>query len=81
MGIGHWWNDIYCGKAKYSGGGGVGTFPSATLSTTNFTWAEPGSNSGLRGVSLATNRLSHGTKFNKTKLTYLIFKISLPTVQ
>jgi hypothetical protein len=32
---------------------------SATLSTTNPTWTDPGSN--LRGERAATNRLSHGT--------------------
>jgi hypothetical protein len=39
------------------------TCPSATLSITNPTWTDPGSNPGLRGVRLATNRLSHGTVF------------------
>ena len=39
------------------------TCPSATLSTTNPTWTGPGSNLGLRGERLATNRLSHGTAF------------------
>jgi hypothetical protein len=33
----------------------------ATLSTTNPTWTDPGSNPGLRGERPATNRLSHGT--------------------
>jgi hypothetical protein len=37
------------------------TCPSATLSTTNPTWTDPGSNPGLRGEKPATNRLSHGT--------------------
>ena len=37
------------------------TCPSATFSTTNPTWTEPGSNPGLRGERPATNRLSHGT--------------------
>jgi hypothetical protein len=37
------------------------TCPSATLSTTNPTWTEPGSNPGLRGGRPAVNRLSHGT--------------------
>jgi hypothetical protein len=36
------------------------TCPSATLSTTNPTSAEPGSNLGLRSRRSATNRLSHG---------------------
>jgi hypothetical protein len=37
------------------------TCPSATLSTTNPTWTDPGSNPGLRGERSATNRLSYGT--------------------
>jgi hypothetical protein len=36
------------------------TCPSATFSTTNPTWTDPGSNPGLRGGRPATNRLSHG---------------------
>ena len=35
--------------------------PSATLSTTNPTWNDPGSNPDLRGERPATNRLSHCT--------------------
>jgi hypothetical protein len=34
---------------------------SATLSTTNPIWTDPGWNPGLRGGRPATNRLSHGT--------------------
>jgi hypothetical protein len=34
---------------------------SATLSTTNPTWKDPGANPGLCGGRPATNRLSHGT--------------------
>jgi hypothetical protein len=37
--------------------------PSATLSTTNPTWTDPGSNPGLRGGRPAANRLSHGTAY------------------
>jgi hypothetical protein len=37
------------------------TCPNATLSTTNLTWTDLGSNPGLRGESPATNRVSHGT--------------------
>jgi hypothetical protein len=37
------------------------TYPSATLSTTNPTWTDPGSNPGLCGERPATNRLSHDT--------------------
>jgi hypothetical protein len=36
------------------------TCPSATLSTTNPTWPDPGSNPGRRGGKPATNRLSYG---------------------
>jgi hypothetical protein len=35
--------------------------PSATLSTTNPTWTDPGSNPGLRGGRPAANRLNHST--------------------
>jgi hypothetical protein len=34
---------------------------SATLSTTNPTWADPGLKPGLYGERPATSRLSHGT--------------------
>jgi hypothetical protein len=37
------------------------TCPIATLSTTNPTWTDPGSNPDLRNERTATNRLSHGT--------------------
>ena len=37
--------------------------PSATSSTTNPIWTDPGSNPGLRVERPATNRLSHGTAF------------------
>jgi hypothetical protein len=36
------------------------TYPSATTSTTNPTWIEPGANPGHRDERLATNDLSHG---------------------
>jgi hypothetical protein len=39
------------------------TCPSATLSTTNPTWTDPGSNPGLRGERPATNRLNRGTAY------------------
>ena len=35
--------------------------PSATLSTKNPTWTDPGPRPGLRGERPATNRLTHGT--------------------
>jgi hypothetical protein len=51
-----WWNEDLQGKPKYS----EKTCPSATLSTTNPTWRDPGSNPGRRGGKPATNRLSYG---------------------
>jgi hypothetical protein len=54
----HPWNKIDRGKTEVLGGK---TCPSATLSTTNPTWTNPGSNLGLPGGRAATNRLSHGT--------------------
>jgi hypothetical protein len=37
------------------------TCPTATLSTTNPTWINPGANPGLHGERPATNNQSHGT--------------------
>jgi hypothetical protein len=42
------------------------TCPSATLSTTNPTWPDLGSNPGRRGGKPATNRLSYGTALVRT---------------
>jgi hypothetical protein len=39
--------------------------PSATLSTTNPTWTDPGEKSGLRGQRPVTNDLSHGTAIKR----------------
>jgi hypothetical protein len=44
------------GKPKYS----EKTCPSATLSTKNPTWPDPGSNPGRRDRKPATNRLNYG---------------------
>jgi hypothetical protein len=52
-----WRNEDWQGKPKYS----EKTCPSATLSTTNPTWPDLGSNPGRRGGKAATNRLSYGT--------------------
>jgi hypothetical protein len=44
---------------------------SATLSTTNPTWTDPGSNPGLRGGRPTTNRLNHGSaKFMSLRVTH-----------
>jgi hypothetical protein len=40
--------------------------PQATLSTTNPTWPDPGSNPGRRGGKPAINRLSYGVAFGFT---------------
>jgi hypothetical protein len=39
------------------------TRTSATLSTTNLTWTDPGANPGLHIERPATNHLSHGTAY------------------
>jgi hypothetical protein len=52
------WNDILTGENRRTW---RKTCPSATLSTTNPTWIDPGANPVLRGERPATNRLSHGT--------------------
>jgi hypothetical protein len=52
-----WWNQDWQGKPKYS----EKTYPSATLSTTNPTWPDLGSNLDRHGGKPATNRLSSGT--------------------
>jgi hypothetical protein len=65
--------------SKYSGTGGMKltgenrstrgkSCPSASLSTTNPTRTDPGSNPGLRGGRPATNRLSHGTAYKSALL-------------
>jgi hypothetical protein len=53
----HRWNEIDRGKRTTR----RKTCPSATLSTTNPTCTDPGSNPGLRSERPATNRLKHGT--------------------
>jgi hypothetical protein len=50
--------------------------PSATSSTTNPIWTDPGSNSGLRGERPATNRLSHGTALHWLVLAFSLSRIS-----
>jgi hypothetical protein len=51
------WNANWQGKPKYS----EKTCPSATLSTTNPTWPDAGSNPGRCAGKPATNRPSYGT--------------------
>jgi hypothetical protein len=47
------------------------TCPSATLSTTNPAYTDPGWNPGLRGERLATKRLSHGMTNAANKVSKL----------
>jgi hypothetical protein len=62
MNMEQWWNYIFAGETEVLGE----NLPSATLSTTNPTWIDPGANPGLRGERPPTNRLSHGTASNDT---------------
>jgi hypothetical protein len=50
---------IFAGETEVLGE----NLPSATLSTTNPTWIDPGANPGLRGERPTTNHLSHGTVY------------------
>jgi hypothetical protein len=58
------WNENLQGKPKYS----EKIYHSVTLSTTNPTWPDLGSNPGRRGGKPATNRLSCGTGSRKNTL-------------
>jgi hypothetical protein len=49
---------------------GKKTCPSATLSTTNPTWTNPGSNQALRDGRPTINRLSHGTALSKSLMVF-----------
>jgi hypothetical protein len=55
------------------------TRPSATLSTTNPTWPDLGSNPGRRGGKPETNRLSYGAAQNACyfRSNYLVSKFLL----
>jgi hypothetical protein len=59
-----WWNEDWQRKPKYS----EETYPSATLSTTNPTWPDLGSNPGRRDGKPATNLLSYGTAHKCSKV-------------
>jgi hypothetical protein len=64
MNMEQWWNDIDRENRRTR----RKTYPSATLSTTNPTWLDPGANPGRRGERPATNDLSHGTAYIKPKI-------------
>jgi hypothetical protein len=53
------WNENWQGKRKYP----EKNCPNATLSTTNPTQSELGTNTGRSDEKAATNRLSYGTAF------------------
>jgi hypothetical protein len=68
----HRWNEKLRGENRSTRGGK--TCLSATLTTTNSTWTDPGSNPDLRGERPANNRLSHDTAFK------IIFKVIIRIV-
>jgi hypothetical protein len=53
------------------------TCPSATLSTTNPTWIDPGANPGLPGERPETNRLKNGTAQSSMKMTHKPLSITI----
>jgi hypothetical protein len=61
------WNEKWQGNPKYS----ERNCPSATLSTTNPTRPDLGSNQGRRGGKPATSRQSYGTAFSLAHLLVL----------
>jgi hypothetical protein len=58
------WSDILIGENRSTR---RKIWPSATLSTTNPTWIDPGANPGLRGERPSTNDLRHGMAFHKIR--------------
>jgi hypothetical protein len=68
------WNEIDRGKPTTR----RKICPSATLSTTNLTWIDPGKNPGLRSGRPATNRLSHGTAHARLSSSYLPRSVGVP---
>jgi hypothetical protein len=51
------------------------TCPSATISTTNPTWIDPGVNPGLRSERPATNDMSHGMALEMITMIFRIQKV------
>jgi hypothetical protein len=51
--------------------------PSVTLSTTNPTWPDPGSNPGRHGGKPATNRLSYGMAKNNINFVFILQKYKM----
>jgi hypothetical protein len=74
-----WWKEDWQGKPKYTE---KPPPPRATLSTTNPTWPDPGSNPGRRGGKPATNRLSYCSAKNSINTFYsMVFCITLNVVR
>jgi hypothetical protein len=71
----HRWNKIDRGKPKNWGK----PSPSATWSTTNPTWTDPGSNPGLCGGRPVANHLSHGTAYVSFNYYHITFHPSANT--
>jgi hypothetical protein len=65
------WNANWQGKPKSS----EKTCPSATFSTTNPTWLEPGSKPGRCGGKQATNRLRNARRRLSLRLRYSIIEV------
>jgi hypothetical protein len=73
------WNENRQGKPKYL----EKICPSATLSTTNPTWLDLGSNPDRRGGKPATNRLSYGSAFQRLSMMTIrdcLFNITATTL-
>jgi hypothetical protein len=68
-----WWNEDWQGKPNYLG---KKTCPSATSSTTNPTWPDPGLNPGRRGGKPASNRLSYGAAMSHIHIDWVL-KVSV----
>jgi hypothetical protein len=69
----NWWNEDWQGKPKYS----EKTCHSATWSTTNPTWPDPGSNPGRRSGKPAANRLSYSAALRKYLISYMLLLFCL----
>jgi hypothetical protein len=65
------WNENWQGKSKYS----EKSCPNATLSTTNPTWPEQGSNRGRRSGKRVTNRLSYGTAIRRSRWAFRVLLV------
>jgi hypothetical protein len=74
--LGNWWNENWQGKPKYS----KKTCPSATLSITNPTWPDPGSNPGRRRLTAWAMARPHCTVTQRSlsQSVYRLMHVQLP---